>query len=88
MKASISFLGYVRVQFSTCRFTAPGNSARGLQKSVWGGTSVRVTFHTFSISWSLSGKVVAPRSQEEEVVTTVVMTPGHGRCHPGIEYTT
>lgn len=49
---------------------------------------MRVTFHTFSISWSLSGKVVASRSQEEEVVTTVVMIPGHGRCHPGIEYTT
>lgn len=36
MKASVRFLGYVRVQFSTRRFTAPGSSARGLQKSVWG----------------------------------------------------
>lgn len=32
------------------------------------------TFHTFSISWSLPGKVVSPRRQEEEeeVITTVL----------------
>lgn len=37
MKANLRFLGYVREQFSTRRFAALGNSARGLQKSVWGG---------------------------------------------------
>lgn len=54
-----------------------------------GSLSMQVTtFYTLSIAWSLLGKIVASRRQEEEeVITTKGMAPGHGQGDPGLTHT-